>query len=140
MTGFRLNHSPFTNDSNSIMASCIWFYVIISNSGRVDFKISFFFSGAEKAYGVLVFDKTLVVTGQGNHEQQTLYSLETVYPFLSLGPLAADVHHAEVYLAQFKEGFGDTGSAQSRVEHILIVGQPIGGEDAVQGIIVAGRG
>jgi hypothetical protein len=53
-------------------------------------------------YSILVFNKTLVISGQCNHEEQALDALETMDPFLALGTLPTNIHHAEVHLAQFK--------------------------------------
>lgn len=76
----------------------------------------------DSTHSTLVFHQTLVVSGQRNHEKKTLNTLKAMDPLLSLRTLSTNVHHAEVHLAQFKEGFRDTSRPQTGLQHILVVG------------------
>jgi hypothetical protein len=57
---------------------------------------------AAVAHPILILDETLVVTADGNQEQQTVDVLEAVNPLLALGSLTSNVEHAIRQLAKVK--------------------------------------
>lgn len=73
-------------------------------------------------YTILILDQTLVITADGDEEEQAVDVLETMYPLLPLRSLAADIEHPVRKLAQVENRLGDTGCPQSRSQQVLVVG------------------
>jgi hypothetical protein len=61
-----------------------------------------------------------------------------VDPLLTLRTLATDVEHAVGQVTDDEGGLGDTGCLDTRSEDILVVGDVVGGSDAVNRVEVAG--
>ena len=58
-----------------------------------------------------VFDQTLVVATQTDHEQYGRYILEAMDPFSTLGFLTTDVYHKKVMGLQLEDCFRDASAA-----------------------------
>ena len=96
-------------------------------------------SQCSQTYGILILNQTLIITRQGNHEQQTLNTLKAVDPLLPFRPLPTDIHHAEVHLSELEQRLRNTRCPKSSLQHVLIVGQPARRKYAVQSVVKAGR-
>jgi hypothetical protein len=60
-------------------------------------------------------------------------------PLLSLGSLASNIKHTIRKVLNNESRFGDTGSLDSRSEHILIIGKVIVRSNAVDRVEIAGK-
>ena len=85
----------------------------------------------------LIFEQQLVVLGDGDKEQNGGDVLEAVDPLLALGTLTTDVEHAVGQVANDEGGLSDTCGLDTRAEDILVVGDVVGGGDAVNRVEVA---
>lgn len=79
----------------------------------------------------LVFEQKLVVLGDGDQEQDGGDVLEAVDPLLSLRSLTTDVEHAVGQVADDEGSLGDTGGLDTRAQDVLVVGDVVGGGDAI---------
>ena len=79
----------------------------------------------------LVFEQQLVVLGDGDQEKDRGNVLEAVDPLLSLGTLATNVEHAVGQVTDDEGSLGDTSGLDTRPEDILVIGDVVGGGDAV---------
>ena len=87
----------------------------------------------------LIFEKQLVVLGNGDQEENGGDILEAVNPLLTLGSLTTDVEHTVGQIANNEGGLGDTGGLDTGAEHILVSGEVVGLGNTVNGIEVAVR-
>lgn len=85
----------------------------------------------------LIFEKELVVFGDGDKEENGGDILEAVNPLLTFGTLTTDVEHAVSEVANDEGGLGDTGGLDTRTENILIAGEVVGLSNALDGVKVA---
>lgn len=85
----------------------------------------------------LVFEKKLVVLGDGDEEEDGGDVLETVDPLLALGTLSSDVEHAVGELANDEGCLSDTGGLDTGAEDILVRGEVVALGDALDGVKVA---
>jgi hypothetical protein len=85
----------------------------------------------------LIFEQQLVVLRDGDQEENGGDVLEAVDPLLSLRSLTTDVEHAVGQVANDEGGLGDTSRLDTRAEDILVVGDVVGGGDAVDRVEVA---
>lgn len=69
---------------------------------------------------ILVLNQTLIVTRNGDQEQETVHVLETVNPLLPFRPLAADIEHSIRQLAEVEDRLGNARGSKSRPEEILV--------------------
>jgi hypothetical protein len=88
----------------------------------------------------LVFEEQLIVFGDGDQEENGCDIFEAMNPLLSLGSLATNIKHTIRKVLNNESRFGDTGSLDSRSEHILIVGKVIVRSNAVDRVEIAGKG
>ena len=86
--------------------------------------------GPKKAetYAILVFNKTLIVTANGDEEEQTVNILKAMDPLLALRALSSNVEHAVCQVPEIKDRLSDTRCAQARAQHILVCGHVVARE------------
>jgi hypothetical protein len=72
-------------------ASCIWFYEK-ELAGPASVRVLGPKKGETNA--ILVFNKTLIVTANGDEEEQTVNILKAMDPLLALRALSSNVEHA----------------------------------------------
>lgn len=75
----------------------------------------------------LVLEQQLVVFGNGHEEKDGCDVLKAVNPLLSLGSLTADVEHTVSEITNDESCLGNTRRLDTRSEHVLVVGQVVGG-------------
>jgi hypothetical protein len=73
------------------------------------------FSGPSFTNHILVIVKALIVSREGNDENDVRHVLEAVYDLLLFDPAIASIDHHEVILFQMEHGLGDYASACARV-------------------------
>lgn len=87
----------------------------------------------------LIFEKELIVLGNGNQEEDGGDILKAMNPLLSFGTLSTHIEHAVCEVANDERRLGDTSGLDTRSEDILIVGHVIGLGDAFNVVkVVAG--
>lgn len=87
----------------------------------------------------LIFEKELVVLGDGDKEENGGDILEAVNPLLTFGTLTTNVEHAVGEVANNESGLGDTGCLDTRTENVLVAGKIIGLSNALNGVKVASK-
>lgn len=85
----------------------------------------------------LIFEKELVVFGDGDEEQNRGDVLEAVDPLLTFRSLTTNVEHAVGQVANDECGLGDTGGLDTGAEYVLVIGHVVRLSDAVNGVKVA---
>lgn len=80
-----LNQCELAIDSQSIRASCIWFY-------KSQHQIYEELEG--RAYSILILCQTLIIPTNRNQEQESVNILKAMYPLLAFRSLATDIEHA----------------------------------------------
>lgn len=84
----------------------------------------------------LIFEKQLIVFGDGNQEENRSHVFEAVNPFLPFGSLTTNIKHPVSQIADDERGFRDTGGLDTRAENILVGGEIVGLGDALNSIEV----
>ena len=69
----------------------------------------------------LVFEKQLIVLGNGDKEEDGGNVLEAVNPLLTFRTLSSNIEHSVCELADDEGGLGDTSGLNTRSQDILIV-------------------
>src|SRR5690242_1277704 len=85
----------------------------------------------------LVLEQQLVVLGDGDQEEDRGDVLKAVDPLLALRSLTTNVEHAVGQVADDEGSLGDTSCLDTRAQDILVVGNVVGGGDAVNRVEVA---
>ena len=83
-----------------------------------------------------IFEKQLVVFGDGNQEENRSHVFEAVNPLLPFGSLTTNIEHPVGQVANDESGFRNTGGLDTRAENILIGGEIVGLGDALNSIEV----
>lgn len=112
----------FDIDSKSIRASCIWFYSAVSNDNT---------AAGERAYPIPVFNQNVIVTTNGYQKKHDLDVVKNMYPFLPLRSLTTNIDHFVNKVAQFEDRLGDTGRPQTCAQNVLVCGEEVFHEKAV---------
>lgn len=73
----------------------------------------------------------MVVTANGNQKEHDLDIVKNVYPFLPLRSLTTNIDHLIYEVAQLEDRFGDTGRPQSCAQNVLVCGEEVFHEEAV---------
>lgn len=82
----------------------------------------------------------MIILVDCHHKDNRGDILKAVDPFLTLGALATDVHHAVSQFANKEDSLGDSGRLDSRPENILIgwykisLGKPLNGIEIAFGL------
>lgn len=84
--------------------------------------------------GVMILDEDLIVTGDGDEEEEGGDILEAVDPLFPLTPLAAHIEHTVGEGTDMEEGLGDTGGLDPASKDILVGGDVLWGEEAIEGV------
>lgn len=79
----------------------------------------------------LIFEKELVVLGNGDQEKNRRYVLKAVNPLLSLRSLPTNIEHTVCEFSNDKGCFGDTSRLDTRSQDILVVWKIVVGGDSV---------
>jgi hypothetical protein len=79
----------------------------------------------------LVLEQQLVIFRDGDEEKNSGNVLEAMYPLLSLRPLATDIEHAVGQISNDESSLGNTGCLDTRPEDVLVVGDVVGGGNAL---------
>lgn len=87
----------------------------------------------------LIFEKKLVVLGDGDKEENGCDILEAVNPLLTFRTLTTNVEHAVGEIANNESCLGDTCCLDARTEDILVTGQVVGLSNALNGVKVASK-
>ena len=85
----------------------------------------------------LVFEKQLVVLGDGDKEKDSGDVLEAVNPLLSLRSLTTDIEHSVGEITDDEGSLGDTSSLDTGAKDILVVGHVIRSSDTGNVVKVA---
>lgn len=125
------NQRELQMESKSVKASCIRFckfyvrqFKYINRDLRSENK-------KRVTYDSLVFNKHLVVLGDGDQKDDRCDVFEAVDPFFALGTLSAHIEHAVSQIANDEGCFCDTGGFNTRPQDVLVCRHVVGVADAV---------